>query len=242
MAQHLSVFKIYIRSSLYKVLLLLTGMAAVESLLFAVRLSALRKDAGAQLALEAVLESSNIAWISWLFMVLITIVLCINGCERGSRQGYTLRRLSIPESAVVLWQCVCNICCYLLFWAVQTVTAFGLCRWYVVKMGIGSNQTIFLAFYRSTFLHNLLPLDETGLWVRNVLLLIAFGMASAYFSYRQRRGKFAAELIALFWGFILWCSRDLGGVIMDVFAMICCLILIAAESYRIFVQEVEHEE
>ena len=219
MRQHLSVFMLYVRSSLYKVLLLLIGMAAVECGLFMWTLN----DA---MSLESIWENSHILYVFIACALLITLLLCLIGCERGNRQGYTLRRLSVPESAVVLWQSLCNVGCYLLLWVAQIGIALGLCQWYVVQTGVSSNQTIFLAFYRSNFLHNLLPLEETSLWVRNVLLLITFGMVTACFSFRQRRGKFAAEIIALFWATLVWCSRDLGNIVIDIFAIFCCLMVI----------------
>lgn len=262
MKQHLSVFMLYIRSSVYKVLLLLIGMAAVECAFFwwtlhdamtmrdsllaaGEQFDALREDAYRHLdnimGLEAILENSYIVYIFIAFSLLITIVLCLIGCERGNKQGYTLRRLSIPESAVVLWQSLCNTCCYFLLWVAQIGIALGLCQWYVSKTEAVSNQTIFLAFYRNVFLHNVLPLDETSLWVRNVLLLFSFGMASACFSFRQRQGKFAAEIIALFWATLVWCSRDLGSIITDIFAILCCVMVIGVEFYRIFAKEVPDE-
>ena len=256
MKQHLSVFMLYIRSSLYKVLLLLVGMVAVECVFFWWKLDSTMREAtvlsesgiedlagmGVQLSLEAILENSYIVYIFIAFSLLITVVLCLIGCERGNKQGYTLRRLSIPESAVVLWQSLCNTGCYLLLWVVQIGTALGLCQWYVAQTGVNSNQTVFLAFYRSNFLHNILPLDETSLWVRNVLLIVTFGMVTACFSFRQRRGKFAAEIIALFWATIVWGSRDLGSIVIDIFAILCCLMVIGVELYRILAKEVPDDE
>lgn len=255
MRQHISVFMLYIRSSLYKVLLLLAGMAAAETVVFvwtlkgllqeiaALRESGIEDFAGMGITLspESVLENSYITYIFAAVTLLIMVVLCLIGCERGNKQGYTLRRLSISESSVVLWQSLCNTCCYFLLWVVQIAVAWGLCRLYVSMVEAVSNQTVFLAFYRSDFLHNLLPLDETSLWVRNILLVLTYGITTACFSFRQRRGKFAAEIIALFWATIVWCSRELGSFITDLFAMFCCVMVIGVELYRIFAKEVPDE-
>lgn len=60
--------------------------------------------------------------------------------------------------------------------------------------GIVVSQVIFLAFYRSDFLHSLFPMAEACNWVRNALLLLALGADAAGRAGRKRQ----AAQVALF--------------------------------------------
>ena len=48
-------------------------------------------------------------------------------------------------------------------------------------------QGIFVDFYRSEFLHGLLPLADGYLWVRNVVFVLALGVLTAYMQLGLRR-------------------------------------------------------
>ena len=99
-----------------------------------------------------------------------------------------------------LWQWVCSSLCYLLLWAAETAILLLLCRLYFLWADPAqlNGQTIFLAFYRSDFLHAVLPLDDRVLWMRNIALTLGLGASAAMFSYRQRRGsRLGGEIIVL---------------------------------------------
>ncbi len=86
-----------------------------------------------------------------------------------------------------------------MLWAVQLLISYALCKWYIAKVdpALTGAQTIFLAFYRSDFLHSILPLSELSRWIRNVLLLVCLGLAAAHFPYRQRRRKVGVTMIVM---------------------------------------------
>lgn len=199
MKQHLSVLMLTARSTIYKFLLLLGLTAAAELCQFWLTLRAALETfaaGGGMASPETVLYHSRVSWTFAVCFVLTAALLGLTGCEFGSRQGYTLRRLSVSEKSVFLWQSGYNAACFFLLWAFQTLLALGLCALYMALADPGqtSGQTVFLAFYRSEFLHSLLPLAGGGRWARNALLVLGMGASSAYFPYSQRRGKFAAWL------------------------------------------------
>lgn len=194
MKQHLSVLMLLARSTICRIAVLFVLSALVQGGLF---YAALRADPSAGLLLP--LESSRVSWVFGVCFLLVTALLCFTGCEFGSRQGYTLRRLSLPENRVFLWQWGYSAAVYFLLWAAQLFTALGLCALYLrlADPAQVNGQTVFLAFYRSGFLHALFPLEDAVLWVRNLVLCLSLGAAAAHFPFRQRRGKRGFEIILL---------------------------------------------
>ena len=165
MKKHLSVFMLMARSSIYKVISVFVLMAVVEYGLVCMRLNqGVMSD---QHNLEIVVDESRILWVFGAVFLLMTVFLCQTGCGFSSKTGYTLRRLSISERMVFVWQSIYNMMCYCLLWFVQILVVFGLCNLYVnmAPEGFVTNQTIFLAFYRNDFLHSLLPMEDAGFWI-----------------------------------------------------------------------------
>lgn len=203
MKKHISVLGLLARSSVFKVLLILLGMSTVQIVSFHLKLlSGLDMYATAASGMPSLEEMFSSAAIGMYFrvaFVLIAIAVCLPGCEFKSNTSYTLRRLSVSERAVFFHQAVYNMLVYLMLLAVQLVVAFGLARYYIgaAPAECISNQTVVLAFYRNNFLHSILPLEDVGLWIRNGLLVLSLGLASAEFPYRQRRHKFSASTVAL---------------------------------------------
>lgn len=222
MKQYMSVFKMLVRSSFYKICGLLGIMIVVESMLFNRRLGMAAMDVsyGGMIGygLETLIERS---WLSWIFgatFILISVVLCYAGCEYGSRQGYTLRRLLITEKTIFWIQALYNCCCYVILWAIQIIVLGVFCLLYMKKIDAAllSNQTIFLAFYRSEFLHSLMPLEEVNVWISNMILVMGLGISAAGFPYKQRRKKFSAEIVALVGLALVYFVQPIGVVAADV--------------------------
>ena len=121
MRRHLSVLMLIARSTIYKLLGLLVLMVCAEGALYYVTLKKILTD-GSMFSVEELISNSHIIWVFAVFFVIITILLCLTGCEYGSKQGYKLRRLRISERSIFLWQSIYNIFCYLVIWAVQLGT------------------------------------------------------------------------------------------------------------------------
>lgn len=242
MRRHISVLMMYIRSSVYRVIVLLALMVSAQFLLFWQSM----KDYSAEypIGLERIFDRTLLPWTFGLMAVCLTVQLVYVGCNQGVKQSYTLKRLSISEKSVFIWQGICNMGCYLLLWMVQVMTAFALCRWYLAlaEPEFVSNQTIFLAFYRSKFLHGLLPLAESSIWVRNLFLVLGLGFASAYFPYLQRRGKFSIGVLLLLVISIIWFPRNVGIASGDFWVILCCAWVIGWIVYKVFIKEDEQDE
>ena len=60
-----------------------------------------------------------------------------------------------------------------------------------------SPLALFLACWRSPYLHALLPLKDVWLWGRNLLLFVGLGLSTASFALRRRHGLRAWSWIPL---------------------------------------------
>lgn len=190
MKRHLSILMLAARSTIYKVLGVFAAMAAAEGALFWFALQ--KMSGGDPVGLEQLISQSRIPIVCGIGFLLLCALLSMTGSESGGgKLRYTVRRLSVREKALVFWWAGYYAVCFFLFWAVQLIIALLLCRLYVTQMDPAyvSGQTIFLAFYRSSFLHSLLPLEETSRYIRNGILILSLGICASCFSFRQRRGE-----------------------------------------------------
>ncbi len=241
MREHLSVLMLMARSTIYKVLGIFFLMAAAQVGLFYLTLN--RALAMESHTIEQIFRQSRIPWIFALAFLLITALLCLTGTEYGGRQGYTLRRLSIPEKNVFLWQALYNTCCFFLLWAVQLFIVLALCPLYIEKADPAavSQQTVFLAFYRNDFLHTLLPLADISRCIRNVFLVLGLGISSAYFPFCQRRDQTSAQIIILTIMAFIFFSPGMGALGNDIFVIVTSLWASVSVLRGAFRKEVENE-
>jgi len=197
MKQHGSVFMLFVRSSFYKVLLLLLAMIVTEGIWFYKTIQGMQENnqTGGNFPVmtpEVVFEEAHLMVIFTAAVVVLTMILMCLGRSSTGHQEYTWYRLSITPKSIFLWQTIYNCCCFLLLWFVQAVLAFGLCMFYIktAETGAVTHQSLFLAFYREPFLHGLVPLQNIWYWVRNVFLFCSLGFSVTYSLYCARRGKF----------------------------------------------------
>lgn len=248
MRKYLSVFGLFARSSVYKILGVLLIMCSAEIGIFAVlfRETRIAYESGIGIGIEPIeliLDNTLFRLCFGLAFIAITVLLCLSGTEYASKTGYTLKRLSISEKKTFFCQAAYNIFIYLFLWALQLVVCFGLCSYYIVNAPeeCVSNQTLFLAFYRSSFLHTLLPLSDLPLWIRNVFLAAALGFAAAEFPYKQRRKKFAPSIIALALFTIVFFSREIGDITNCVIVIVIALLVCAEMLYTVLRKETDNE-
>ena len=241
MKKHLSVLMLMVRSTLYRSLGLLFLMAAIQGIQF---YFTVKRAPDGPIGLEQAVAQSGMIWVCAVAFVLYLAVLCLPGCPFGSKPGYTLRRLSIGERSVFFWQAACNVCCLVLFWAVQFLAALALCRLYraLSDPAMLSGQTTFLAFYRNRFLHSLLPLAETSRFLRNLALCFGLGFAAAYFPLRQRQGKISLIIAALAALTLVSFCGDMGSFASDIIVIVLCACSILSILAGVFGKEPQHEE
>ena len=85
MKRYLSVFEMIARSSIYKVLLILVGMVAVEAAFF---YNTMMHPEG--LNIESYIDQSYYSIIFKIAYILVTLVIVLPGMNIGSTQSYTL--------------------------------------------------------------------------------------------------------------------------------------------------------
>ena len=245
MKKYLSVFGLYARSTVFKILLILFAMSAIETIIFYTELqNALQTYESIEAGLSSLEHTLDMAAINVYFraaLLLITFVLSIPGCKFKSNTGYTLQRLSVSERETFFIQTVYNTLVYIILIAVQLGVTFVLSQYYIstVPDGFANNQTLFLAYYRNEFLHSLLPLEDIGLWVRNALLVISFGFVTAEFPYNNRRNKFSATAIALGLYTIVYFDQGIGELFHVITTAIISLMIISEVIYTLNKKDAE---
>ncbi len=215
MRNYLSVFSLFIKISFGKIFTLILAFISIEGILFIHNLTTdnvirneFQEGTGNNylLGIENILDDYRFLLIALAFgFVLITLILCLTGCEFSDKQGYTLRRLNINEKKLFLCQSLYGMAVYGIFFMTQAVVFYLFCHIYVnyasgneyAFEGLISNQTVFLAFYRSKILHALIPMEDALKHISNFVMVTALGVSTASFSFFTRRKKFPYEIILL---------------------------------------------
>ncbi len=215
MRNFLSVFSLFIKRSFGKIFALLLAFTAAEGVLFIHNLNSdnvikneFQEGTGNNylLGIENILGDHKLLLVVLASgFILITLILCLIGCEFSDKQGYTLRRLNISEKKIFICQSLYGTAVYGIFFMIQALIFYVFCFMYVNFAtgneysfeGLISNQTVFLAFYRSEILHALMPLDDILKHISNLTMITAMGVSTASFSYFMRRKKFPFEAILL---------------------------------------------
>lgn len=212
MRRYLSVWMLYVKSSIYRAIGMIVIMAALQTALFwyVLRLARTAAAAGEELCgyavtVETVFLESRICWVFAAAFVLLSVVLMGACTGSGSVTGYTLRRLRISDKGVFLAQTAANACFYLLLLAAEILVTFALASLYTAQPELYvTNQTIPLAYYRDPFLHGLLPLSDWFCLIRNVLMWLGLSVAAACYPVLRRRGKVVPEAILWIAATLLW--------------------------------------
>lgn len=193
MKKHLSVIGLFCRSTIYRLLGVSVLAIAAEIILFVLAMKN-NPDYG----IEMLISTAYIPVVFLLWFMLFTVVLVLPGCDFKSCSAYTFRRLRISEKAVFVCQSIYNAVCYLMLLCIQIVAAYGLCMIYThfAPAELLSGHTVFLAFYRSDFLHSILPLQEGVRWGLMAIAVLSMGICSADFPYMNRRGSFGFVTVA----------------------------------------------
>lgn len=253
MKKHISVFGFYARSSIYKVLLVLLLMILAETgaFLFQFRgelanyynLLEQVTQGNAEVAYlarpEELLGNGYISVIFAAAVTAVSVILCFPGCEFGAKTSYTIKRLQVNERACFFWQMLCSLMLYLLVYAVQIAVVFGLSQYYIryAPEELVGNQSVFLMFYRSEFLHSLLPLADIRIWVRNLFLLFGLAFGAAGFSYQQRRKKKPMALYLMLVCAWFFFSQEIAGFSNVMFLSLTSLMVIAKLLFNVLPEE-----
>lgn len=216
MRRYCSVLGLAARCTFWKVLAATLVSCGAEAALFLITLhgwpfvvygpdQAWRADN--PMGLEGLIAHSRITLCFGLGLAAVCGALALLGWEgSGCRTGYTLRRLRVGERALSLLWGGYGTLCLLFYWAAHLGTVLALCAAAMPHLseGAASPLALFLACWRSPYLHALLPLEDVWLWGRNLLLCAALGLGTAAFSHERRHGHRA-------WG---WIPLALGAALL----------------------------
>ena len=175
MKKQVSVFGLHARAALNRLLPVVLGLLVVEGIFAGLCIAH-----GAALTLSGSNLESALHY-SFRAGILALQLLLASSLGSNSRYGYTLRRLRISERCVFLWSCACNTLCFAVLWCVQIMAAVGAAFWNAKSAVYSAGpQGVFVDFYRSGFLHGLLPLADGYVWARNALFVLALGCVTAH--------------------------------------------------------------
>lgn len=243
MKKYISVFEMITRSTVYKVLLVLAIMAAVQLSLFWGKLEefVVNMEYSFDHRIELIVDQSYMILPLAAGFLLITVILCWSGCNIGSNQGYTLRRLQIPEMHVLVLQAVYNGMVYILLWASQVVIMLVANYWYMQQDFETTNQSIVLAFYKNAYMHTILPMKDGFGWFLLVVMILACGIATAVFPYQQRRGTIGFSVIAVVGTVFILFPRGMGSD-MSFLIFYPILLLVTYGIYTLIINAIRGEK
>ena len=225
MKPYLSVTALWLRRCLRKLALLLAALFVLDAAAFFLALRGHARE-----GLEAVLAAAHVGLIAGAAFLLLCAWLFYVGGEFSARPSYTLRRLSVTPLGGFLARWAACGACFAILWGAQTAAALGLCFLYK-RLGppeLWSRQAVLLAFYRNAFLHGLLPLHDTTLWVRNALLCLALGAAAARMPARKKFGVLLHSAVLT----AMWFRCEPGCLVLPLLLILLCGIVIAVELYK----------
>lgn len=243
-AREISLWGFLAGGSIYKILTILVILALGQCALFYGSLT--RRAEQGQLS-EADFESfflfsgGNVYYVSaygFLFLgafalIMFTLIRC-ETVNSGSLFYYTLRRLRVSERHLFFVETVYNFLCFVLLFAVQVWVILWMYRIYMNRIpgDLVSHQIVFLAFYRVPFLHNLLPLAETGKWMRNLMMLLAVSMDVATEKAGKSKRGFQTWYCLVLIG-AWWMVTDVGFHFTDVFMGVVFGVMILVSVMKI---------
>lgn len=228
MKKHLSVWMLLARATLLPFAGICAVCVGVQYALFSFGLQT--QGFLADKGLENAFDHSFMPLTAAVGFVLVLFVLSCGCGAAALRTDNTIRRLCISHNAFCGWHAVHTAACLLVFWAVQLAAALAFAARYLERFDPLGTQTVFLAFWRQSWLHSLLPVLDPLRWVRNLLLAAALALASADLARRLRGGErgywlpvLAAAVLSMFKGSPDGLLQDIVLLLFSVTAIGCIL-------------------
>lgn len=222
MKKYVSVFMLFVRSSIYGVLGLLLGMGIGQAIIFAF-------DG---------LKASNLEWAlsqqpSFSGIVITLGLLCgmLNSpfCDRGGRMNNTLQRLNISEKQVFWMQAAANGLMIMLFFLFQGLMFVLFCFWYDPEVDF---LTILVVAYDNPLFHTFFPLGNWMVVLTNLIVIAGLAICCAAYPMRQRHNKqsITTFLMLLVSFFYLYLQKE-----GDHLEVGYCILIMLASTYCITV-------
>lgn len=214
MRRYRSYLSLMARSTLYKELLLILGMAVVEGALFFYQsqkqitfLAAYTADReevwmSRALTIGEMVENARLSLV-WFGGLLLLSLLLIR--TAGRWRDYTLNRLGLSRvQGNLLYGGYCAVS-FVLLWGFQAALCLGMCLFYRQQLPaeMVTRQTILLSIYQVPLFSTLLPLANGLRWVTDVFVMAALGVCAAGGARLMRLGcrplASIELLVVLFW-------------------------------------------
>lgn len=221
-----SVFELMLKRTL--------GLSLVISLVFALSAfiaGVIALNSGSQPAPEELFSKSHAAFIAFLGLILLSVALGLASAGK-TREEYTLSRLSLGDGGMLAARALASAVELFFYWALLAASAFALCAYVrAVRPDSFTTQTVFLGFYRSTYLHNLVPLAETLVLIRNAAMLLAIAACCAASSLRFGKKGFSGTIVAMLIVVRFAFGCDVGTTGNSIFSIIVSVIAAAFSVY-----------
>ena len=195
MKRYISVLALDVKNTIWKVLGLLVIMSAVQLgyfYLFLQKEVERWNDAempwgkrGTVTSFDWIITNSYISIFFIISAVLLWAVLIWECSEHGKvRSKFTWHRLQIERRQVfAVWAGYRAFCMAVMFvWQILILLVMDGMYQEIYAMG-DAPQSLFLACYRNSFVHALIPLSDTFYMVRLVCCVLLWGMGTAYVGY-----------------------------------------------------------
>lgn len=241
MKKHISVFKLLVRSSIRKVLLILGAMSASQVLLFFLL------GAGEEAYLLDALNRVPSFIVVSIGLVLLTMSLCMPTSDRGGRMNNLILRLGLTEQRIFWLQVLCNIPVYCLFIMVQALTMLLLCQIYDwVTPGTMDPMAVFVASYQHPLFHSFFPLNDIVGWLTNLCRVLGLSICTAAYPVRQRhRFNSVCTWLMTSWSIIFYWNTITEGEYLGyagfLFLLVTTIILVPISLYGVLTMEVDDD-
>lgn len=206
MKKHISVFQLMIRSSIWKILLILGAMAVSQVVLF------FAMGAGEETYLLDALERVPFSAVVLLGLALLSSALAIPLSDRGGRMNNLILRLGLPEKRIFWLQVVFNAMAYGLFIITQGLIMVLLCLihdW--ITPGDMDPMAVFVTSYQHPLFHRFFPLHDVLEWINHLILIAGLSICTAAYPMRQRhRFNSFCSTVMLVFAVNYYCSLDAG--------------------------------
>lgn len=228
----LSIWALLARCSIFKIFAVFTVMVLMEAACVYGYL-----EAGQGRTPAEVISGSRISLIFFGALGLVLFILARSQGVLREKSGSAMGRLGLSNRRIFCLQAVYNMLCLWMLFMVQIWAAIGLVRLCGERIGgsVPASFGLFLTFYQSDFLHCLLPMAETGKWVRNLFLLAALSLGAA--GGMGKRGY--AVLNLLFVVTAVWFVSPIGINFLDLVCMLVYGGAIAMNLWRQFHSHVQ---
>lgn len=238
MKKYLSVFMLMIQNNFRKILVVMLSSFLLQLGLYSFRIKAFSGDISEAIALDNSITSCRASWVFAICCIVIFALLAKMGCEFSSKSGYTLKRLAVEEKGVFFIEAVYNFMVLCIYFVINLICALLMVKIYTVSFpDFVTTQSTFIAFYRSSYLHSLLPLSDILRLSSNIIELTALAILLSGFGVKQRRGKISIGAIFYSLFCILNFVREMGSIAMDVIIILLGLYFICKTIFDVMSKE-----